>query len=157
MKGGNRISLQTIPNRSSPYRSLSHMLSILTQSMMRFNKVEALEAYLVNLEELYEPYAEGMWNLGKIRSTEMIANTTKEDLANVLAHPEPPGPSHQIHASDLIARSRLAGMPMEGAIQCDLRYASPHGDGDCHPQHACLSLNPYAHAERASCIPTCIW
>ena len=85
------------------------MISCRFQSMLRFNNVEALKAYLVNLGELYEPYAEGMWRLG-IRSTEMIANATKEDLANVLAHPEPPGPSHQIHASDLIARSRLAGM-----------------------------------------------
>ena len=80
---------------------------------MRFNNAEALVAYLANLDDTYEPYAAGMWMLG-IRSADMIANANKEDLAKALAHPEPPGLIHQLHASDMIARSRqAAGMLMK--------------------------------------------
>ena len=77
---------------------------------MRFNTAEALRAYLTNLEEeIYEPYAAGMWSLG-IRSTEIIANSNKDDLARILSHPKPPNATHKIHASDMIARSRPAGV-----------------------------------------------
>lgn len=77
--------------------------------MLRFNSADALRAHLGSLEDIYKAYAANMWELG-IWSIEMIANSTKEDLANVLAHPGLPGPRHQIHASDMIARSRPAGM-----------------------------------------------
>ena len=80
---------------------------------MRFNNVEALNTYLANLDDTYKPYAAGMWMLG-IRSADMIANSAKKDLAKALAHPEQPGLQHQLHASDMIARSRLAtGMLMK--------------------------------------------
>ena len=92
---------------------------------MRFNNADDLRAYLISLEGIYEPYAAGMWMLG-IRSTEMIVNSTKADMANVLAHPDPPGPSHQIHASDMIARSRPAGMLMR-----------LHGGPGCTPFTPC--------------------
>ena len=76
---------------------------------MRFNNAEALGEYLTNLDDIYEPYAAGMWGLG-IRSADMIANARDEVLANALAHPKKPDIAHHIHASDMIARSRPAGI-----------------------------------------------
>ena len=75
---------------------------------MLFDTVEALKAYLVNLNEFYEPYAAGLWMLG-IKSTVVMANSRKEDLAGCLAYPEQPSPAHQVHASDIIVRSQSAG------------------------------------------------
>ena len=77
--------------------------------MAQFNDAKALGEYLLNVQVIFEPYASVMWMMG-IRSMEMIANSTKRDMANVLAYPNPPGPMHQIHASHLIALSKPSGM-----------------------------------------------
>ena len=58
----------------------------------------------------------------------MIVNSTKADMANVLAHPDPPGPSHQIHASDMIARSRPAGMLVRLHGGCQLEVSAIQSD-----------------------------
>ena len=112
----------------SPPISLTCLcLSYRAKHIMRFNNADDLRAYLTSLEDIYEPYAAGMWMLG-IRSTDMIVNSTKADMATVLAHPDPPGPSHQIHASDMIARSRPAGMLVRLHGGCQLAVSAIQSD-----------------------------
>ena len=79
--------------------------------MVNFDDVEDLRAHLVDLNKRYGIYTERMWELG-VWSTEMIANSREETLATILSHPTEPGLSHRTHASDMIARSRPAGVLM---------------------------------------------
>ena len=77
--------------------------------MVKFKGVDELRAHLVSLDERYGPYAECLWRQG-IWSTDIIVNSPPDVLASILADPGPPGNAHLVHASDLIARSRPAGM-----------------------------------------------
>ena len=74
---------------------------------MAFSDINDVRAQLVRLDYRY---AEIVWS-NEIWSLDVIRNSTKEDLAIILAHPGLPGPSHAVHASDIIARSQpAAGM-----------------------------------------------
>ena len=73
--------------------------------VMSFADVKDVKAHLVSLDCRYGRYAENIWS-NEIWSLDAIRNSSKEDLAIILAHPGPPGPSHAVHASDIIARSQ---------------------------------------------------
>lgn len=117
------------------------MLSWRVQNMMRFNDADALREYLTNFDASYESYAAGMWTLGGMRNTDMIANSPLETLATVLAHPAPPVLMHVVHASDIQTKCkavRLAGM-----------FVAFHGGFSHHPVLAILRYLP----EISACIP----
>ena len=77
--------------------------------MVRFADIGSLQAQLQAWEEEYPDYADSLWSVARIRSTEMLASSPLDTLSRILGAGGEPLPHHSIHAADLIARAKASG------------------------------------------------
>ena len=93
--------------------------------MVRFNDKQALRVQLQDWEGGYAEYADSLWNIGRIWSTEALASSPLETLSRILASGGEPLPYHSIHAADLIARAKAA--PGEAVVCMHVfPFRAPH-------------------------------